>query len=268
MYSNFFSPEVIVSKGIKEVMVYTKPNNSTTQYKEAKYAFNNKGYVIAATFYYAGIPNSMQVFKRTKTNKIYQQIQYDLDSLERKIPYHTPEITSLKYDAKNRLIKLQKGSFNRERTTNSKSDYTLFKYDNKDRIVSIENFYYNYNGSLQKSIANYIYNDSLSTVIKESFRNGKLSTTGEAKLNSRGTIIYFKLYKVSLKEVALEQHFIYNSLNQLIEQKSKNYQEGGSECLEGQTYTDKFQYNDNTLIASILHTFQENSCEMTFEYNK
>ena len=112
-YEEIFNPSLIKSKGIREVMVYTKPKTSSdsienTKYREIKFKFNRNGFVISKTHYNRiGKPHSTYDLKRNKSGKIYQQIFNYIDSLEQKSSFFGQEIIDFKYDSKNRLVKIK-----------------------------------------------------------------------------------------------------------------------------------------------------------------
>lgn len=271
-YEDIFNPSIIKSRGIKEVMVYTKPktssdSNEPTKYREIKFKFNKNGLVISKTWYnQMGKPHSKYDLKRNKAGKIYQQVFNYIDSLEQKSSFFGQEIIDFKYDTKKRLIKIKERGPKGQLLADNKSMYTIFKYDNKDRVIRIKR-HRNYNNESSISITDYDFSDNTFSATYKTMRDGKLSLTGEKKYNKNWKETIDKTYNETLKSIAFEEYFEYDSNNRLLKYQSISGQGSGSECPDGGNYTDNYKYDDDLLIA-IYHTFRENTCEMTFEYRK
>ena len=272
-YEEIFNPSIIKSKGIKEVMVYTEPKKSSDsteiiKYREIKFKFNRNGLVISKTWYNRmGKPHSAYDLKRNKAGKIYQQIFNYIDSLEQISSFFGQEIIDFKYDSKNRLIKIKERGSKGQLLEDNKSMYTILKYDNKDRIISTER-HRNYNNESSISKTTFTFSDNSFSSTYQSMRDGKLSLSGEKKYNKKWQETIDKTFNETLKSIAFEEHFEYDSNNRLLKYQSISGQGSASECPEGGNYTDNYKYNDNGLLIAIHHTFGQNICEMTFEYRK
>lgn len=274
-YEDIFKPSIIKSKGIKEVMVYTKPkissdSSETTKYREIKFKFNRNGLVISKTLYNRmGKPHSKYNLKRNKAGKIYQQIFYYIDSLEQKSSFFDQEIIDFKYDNKNRLIKIKERGSKGQILADNKSKYSTIKYDSQDRIISIKRYmYWDYDNKSSVSVTDYNFSDDSFNATYKTIRDGKLSLSGEKKYNKNWKETIDKTFNKTLKSIAFEEHFEYDSNNRLLKYQSISGHGSASECPEGGNYMDKYKYDDNGFLITIHHTFEKNTCEMTFEYRK
>jgi len=272
-YEEIFNPSLIKSKGIREVMVYTKPKTSfdsieNTKYREIKFKFNKNGFVIFKTHYNRmGKPHSTYDLKRNKSGKIYQQIFNYIDSLEQKTSFFGQEIIDFKYDSKNRLVKIKERGSKGQILTDNQSMYTILKYDDNDRIISIER-HRNYNNESSVSTTTFTFSDNTFSSTYQSKRNGKLSLSGQKTYNKNWKETIDKTFNETLKSIAFEEHFEYDKNDRLIKYESLSGQGSASECPEGGNYIDNYEYDAYGFLTNIHHTFKQNTCGMTFEYRK
>lgn len=272
-YDEIFIPSIIVSEGIKEVMVYTKPMTSTdsiqlNKYPEIKFKFNKDGLVISKMYYNRiGKPHSVYELKRNRYGEISQQIFNYVDSLEQKNTFFGEEIIDFKYDTRKRLLKIKERDSKGKIVDDNKSMFTKFTYDNKNRIKKVEN-HRNYEDQSSVSVTNYAFiEDSLYSTF-ETYRKGKLSASGEKKYNKNWKEIYWRIYNEDLKSMAFELYFEYDNNDRLIKFQSISGTGSSDECPENNTFIDTYKYDNKGFITSINHTFNENTCEMTFQYRK
>lgn len=272
-YEELFNPSTIVSKGINEVMIYTTPKkpsdlNASTKYREIKFKFNRKGQVISKTRYNRqGKPHSVYDLKRNKAGKIYQRTFNYIDSLEQKSSFGQ-EIIDFKYDSKNRLIKIKERDYKGQILADSLSMYTTLDYDDMDRVIRRKSHrYWSHSNESFSSITTFNFsNDSLSSTYQTTW-NGKLSLSGEKRYNSNWKEIVDKSYNDNSKDIAFEKYFEYDDSNRIISYRSVAGAGSGSECPDGGSFIDKYEYKDG-LPIKILHSYKDNTCEMTFEYSK
>lgn len=274
-YEDIFNPAVIKSERIKAVIVYTKPNKSSEssvidKYREIKFKFNNEGLVISKTWYNRmGKPHSTYDLKRNKFGKIIQKTFNYIDSLERKSTSFGQRITDYEYDNKGRLIKIKIRGTKGQILADEKSDYFTIKYDSLDRVIQRKrHMYWSYKNESTTSITEYTYSNNTFSSKYNSFRNGELSLSGETKYNKNWKVTYDKTFNEALKKDAFEEHFEYDSSNRIIKYQSIAGNGAGSECPDDGNYADKYEYDDIGLLINIKHTFDQNICEMTFEYRK
>ncbi|MEP2935764.1 MAG: hypothetical protein ABJM06_14875 [Gilvibacter sp.] len=274
-YEEIFNPSSIKSSGIKQVMVYTNPKTSsdsseTTKYREIKFEFDRNGFVISKTWYNRkGKPHSTYDFKRNKAGKIYQQTFNYIDSLEQKSSPFGQEITDFSYDNKNRLVKIKERSSSGEILADNKSTYSIIKYDDKNRIVRRERYiYWSYDDKTQLSITDFTFSDESFSATYKSIWDGGQTISGEKKYNQNWQQTMGKSFNDALKSIAFEEYYEYDSNNKLIKYQTISGQGAGSECPDGGSYIDNYEYDSNGFLTKINHTFNENVCEMTFEYRK
>lgn len=270
-YDKIFDPELIKLNKIREVMVYTKPYDSTNsietnKYREIKFKFNQNGFVILKTHYNRmGKPHSTYELKRNRYDKIYQKVFNYIDSIEQKETFFGQETIDYKYDTRKRLIKIKERDSKGKVLPDNKTMYTLIRYDNENRIIKTEN-HRNYHDESSISITNYTFlEDSFSSTYK-SIRNGKLSISGEKKYDKNWKETSRRIYNEDLKSMAFELSFEYDKEDRLIKFQSVSGPGSADECPEDNTFIDKYQYNEIGLLTSIHHIFREYTCEMTFEY--
>lgn len=272
-YEDIFNPSLIKSEKIKEVMVYTKPKTAsdtteTTKYREIKFKFNKNGLVISKTWYNRmGKPHSTYDLKRNKAGKIRQQIFNYIDSLEQKSSSFGQKIIDFKYDNKNRLIKRKERDYKGQILADNKSMYTILKYDNKDRIIS-NTSYRNYHNESSVSITTYKFSDDSFSATYETISDGELIISGEKKYTKNWKEINNKIFNETLNSIAFEEYFEYDSNNRPLKYQSISGQGAASECPDDGNYTDSYKYDKNGFLTTIHHTFEQNTCEMTFEYRK
>lgn len=274
-YEKIFNPSIIKSNGIKEVMVYTKPKNTSdtiemAKYREIKFKFNRNGFIISKIHYNRmGKPHSIYDLKRNKSGKIYQRIFNYLDSLERKSASFGQQITDFKYDKKGRLIKVKERDSKGQILADEKSHYSTVKYDSLDRVIQRKrHMYWSYKNESSTSITEFTYSNNTFSAKYKSMREGKLSSSGESKYNNNWSLTFDKTFNETLQKDAFEEHFEYDSNNRILKYESIAGNGAGSECPDGGNYIDIYGYDDNGRLITINHTFDQNVCEMTFEYRK
>ncbi len=269
-YEKIFNPSLIKYKGIKEVMVYNKVNDSigSNKYREIKFRFNRNGLVKSKTWYNRmGKPHSIYDLKRNRHGKIYQQIFNYLDNLEQKSTFFGQEIIDFKYDSKQRLIKVKERNYKEEVIDDNKTKYTIFEYDDRDRIIKREN-HRNYQNESSISTTTYTFSDSSYSCTYETMRNGVLGLSGNTKYNKNWQLILDKNYNERTQNAAFEEHYEYDQLNRLIRYESIAGDGAGSECPDGGNFVDIYKYDKDGLLVGIIHKFRKNICKMTFDYQK
>jgi hypothetical protein len=270
-YDEIFSPSLIKSFRFKEVKVYTESKSamdsiSSNKYREIKFKFNDDGLVVLKTHYNSmGKPHSTYELKRNRYGKVSQQIFNYIDSLEQKASFFSSEIIDYTYDTRRKLIKIKERDYKGNIIPDEKAKYTQLRYDSKDRIVKVVN-HRNYNDESSISITEYKYsNDSLSSTF-QTIRDGTLSASGEKKYNNNWKEVSSKLYNENLKNDAFQYYYEYDSEGRLIKFQSISGSGSFDECPEDNSFVDIYLYNDNGFLSSIEHEFAGNSCKMTFEY--
>ena len=272
-YDEIFSPSLIKSERIKEVVVYTKAKSDLDsiqfeKYKEIKFKFNKNGQVILKTHYNRrGKPHSTYELKRNRYGKIYQQVFNYIDSLEQKADFFSSEIIDYTYDTRRRLLKIKERDYKGKVLPDNKAKYTLFRYDNKNRVVNITN-HRNYNDESSISITKYLFEDDSLSSTFQVLRNGKLSTSGKSTYNRNWKLLTEKIYNEVLNSMAFDCYYEYDKNDRLVKFKSVSGPGSADECPEDNTFIDTYKYDSKGFLININHTFRNNSCEMTFEYRK
>ena len=143
--------------------------------------------------------------------------------------------------------------------------YTSFRYDGKNRIIKTIR-HHNYNSESSFSITNYTYfNDSLSATYKTIY-DGKIGLTGKKVYNKNWKELSDESYNVNLNSSAFDEFFTYDDNNRLVTYQVINGDGSATECPEINGYVDNYKYNEDGFLISVQHIFEENTCEMTFEY--
>lgn len=282
-----FPPEIIVKNKIKEVTIYTvarkgkvtaRDTNSIVikkplfpEYKELRFYFNAKGYIVKLLDYYDGKPSNFIVFERNTKNKIIKETFNYSDSTEKIVQskMFPPQIKDYTFDAKGNLVKVKERDYNGVVLADDKSQYRLYEYDSKKKITKeIYHTYYDFQKpASSKSETTITYSqDGLSSETKRKNETGKLSLVAKATYDKLGNPLTLKTYSYPSNKQIFDEKYEYLKDGKLSVYTIKNLQEGPGECPDYGGYTNKYEYDPTGLLKSILHSYKDISCEMWFEY--
>jgi uncharacterized Zn ribbon protein len=278
-YENIFPHEIIKSKKIKQVIVYTAghPSADSTkklfpQYIEMKFKFNSNGYVTSRIHYYLGRPNHEYEFERNALGQITKQTFCYVDSLERKVPLPIlTQITDFTYDKNHRLIEQKNRNNKGEIVPENKATYSIYEYDANGNLIKETNQLYFESlskSTTDKSTTTYTYsNDSLTCVTKVNEKKILApSMTDTITYDKNGKMLSDKKYFTKQTEVVFDNKYTYDDHGKLMLFEIKTGSLGGSECPDKGTFTDHYFYRADGLVEKIVNSYGVYSCAMEFEY--
>ncbi len=213
LFEEFFNPDKIVENGITNSTVFTteKFGDTINNYLQAKFTFNEKGYVTDRKWYNrGGKAHSIYEYKRNQLNQITKITFTYLDSNEVKSDFMKPEVKDYYYDSNNKLIKIKERDYNGKIQEDSISHYTKYEYKNgkKSRIlrhyywdgsVNAEHNYYDRNISYKSKFESYsemLLDNELWLKIKENY-------------NENGKVIFEETYNVKAESEADTEEYEY-----------------------------------------------------------
>ncbi len=241
-----------------------------SSYREMKFIFDSEGRVAVRTLYNRkGIPHSVYNFDRNIDGFIIKQTFNYIDSLEQPFENSSPEVIDFSYDTKERISKKKERDFYGKIRDDSESTYTTYQYDDKGRIIEEYRQYY-YEGKTDNEVSKYftdwMFDDSKSTSISETWLNNNLFLSTKTTYNSKGKPLSEIQFNNLRKKHAGQTKYKYNENNQLIWFSIRSGEGSISECPDGGTYTESYSYGNDDLIKSIEHSYGLTTCKMVFNY--
>ena len=276
-YEDILPTTLIKTNKVRLITVYTQgtdegSNQSTDKYKEMKFKFDQNGQIISRTEYNRnGKPHSVYEFVRNGAGKIVQESFSYLDSLEQKsktIGFSTPDITDYYYDSKNRLIKSKQRDAKAKSLADEISDYTKYKYDEKGRkIKEIRQYYYGESGPQIASVysSTYKYNNNNFNGESTTYIDNKPFLTTRINFNKKWKPLKESVYNNLVNSAAEETNYQYDEFDRLIKFETIAGNGSASECPDGGTFTEFYEYN-NGRLSRIIHSYENKKCIMSFEY--
>ena len=274
-YADIFAPSVLKKNKVRTLTIYTQGSSDslhrkTEKYREMKLKFDDKGKATSRTEYNrGGKPHSIYEFERDGTGKIVKEIFHYLDTLERKVTqggFSGSDIIDYSYDSKGRLVKSKKRDIKGKIIADNQSDFSKYEYDNKGRkLKETRQYYYGENGpEASIYLTSYRYNDSKLECLSETFENRKLFLRSKTTYNNEWNVLNEIQYDDQGNMVS-ETKYFYDDSSRLIkfETKAGNL---ASECPDGGTYSDTYEYGTSGLLTKIAHRYDNSVCSMTFEY--
>ncbi len=274
-FSSILPSDLIKEAKVQTVTVYTESldvsSKATIKYREMKFQIDNHGQVISKTEYNRkGKPHSIYEFERnTKGQTIKQTFTY-LDSLEQKSTgFSAPEVIDYAYDTHNRLVKSKERDFKGNSVIDEKSNYSKFQYDTKGRLVEETRQYYYEGSGLETAIYKtaFTYFGDKFAGESRTYENKKLFLTTKVTYNKSWKPIKEEGYNNLMNRPASTTNYKYDLMGRLVYYDTKAGSGSGSECPDGGTFTETYEYDDKGLLLRITHSFRDNKCVMTFEYN-
>lgn len=274
-FTTIFSSDLIQKARVHTINVYTESfdlsSKATAKYREMKFNVDNQGQVISKTEYdRKGKPHSIYEFERNSSGQTIKQTFNYLDSLEQKSTgFSTPEIIDYSYDTQNRLVKSKERDLKGNSVLDEKSNYSKFQYDAKGRMIEETRQYY-YEGSgletaIYKTTFNYL-GDKL-TGESKTYENKKLFLTTKVTYNKFWKPIKEEQYNNLMNRPAATTNYKYDLMGRLVYYNTKAGSGSGSECPDGGTFLETYEYDNKGLLSRITHSFGGNKCVMTIEYN-
>ena len=274
-FTGVFPPDLIQKAKVQTVTVYTESfdvsSKAIAKYREMKFKIDNHGQVTSKTEYNRkGKPHSIYEFERNAKGQAIKQTFTYLDSLEQKSTgFSAPEVIDYTYDTQNRLVKSQERHFKANSVVDEKSNYSRFQYDTKGRLIEETRQYY-YEGSgletaVYKTTFTY-FGDKLAGESK-TYENKKLFLTTKFTYNKSWRPIKEEEYNNLMNRPAATTNYKYDLMGRLVYYETRAGGGSGSECPDGGTFTETYEYDDKGLLSRITHSFGKNTCVMTFEYN-
>lgn len=274
-FTGILPSDLIQKAKVQTVMVYTESidqsSKASAKYREMKLQIDNQGQVISKTEYNRkGKPHSIYEFERnTKGQAIKQTFTY-LDSLEQKSTgFSASEVIDYTYDTQNRLVKSKERDFTGNSVVDEKSNYSKFQYDAKGRLIEeTRQYYYEDSGSetaVYKTTFTY-FGDKLKGESK-TYENKQLFLTTKVTYNKSWKPIKEEEYKNLMNRPASTTNYKYDLRGRLVYYDTNAGGGSGSECPDGGTFTETYEYDNKGLLSRITHSFGESKCVMTFDYN-
>ncbi|WP_143165044.1 hypothetical protein [Chryseolinea serpens] len=231
-----------------------------------KFNFDNKGQVVSRTEYNREGNPSLYEFDRNSSGNIVKQTFTYLDSLEQKNTSFSSEITDYTYDSKNRLVKSKERDGKGNALADEQSDYSAFAYDSKDRLVKEIRQYYDPGAGHENSVytTTFKYVDDKLTGQSQTYENKRLFLTTKLKYNRTWKLLRVDDYNNLTNRPSTKTIYQYDAMDRLV-----YYATSGSfsECPDGGTYNEAYEYDDKGLLLRITHSYGDKRCVMTFEYH-
>jgi hypothetical protein len=274
-----FPPDSIKKNNFKEVIITvmgrertdTGLSNQITirkplikEYREAKFTFNAMGLATSMTWYnQMGKPHSLYLYERNASGKISKETFYYTDGLGKPDNGILSSVKILRYDASNNLVMIKSMDNSGQEPADNQSQYTQYVYDAKGRITKTTYHYYYDDEGETTTVSNTIYDDTKYT----SKENGTTNTLKETTYNKAWLPLEAKLYDGKTKELALTVIKKYDAANHLISHSEIN-KLFATECPEYNGFYDLYTFSAAGVIGSIVHSFNNRTCEMIFSYTK
>jgi hypothetical protein len=276
-YEDILPTTLLKTNRITQITIYTQgtdegSNQSTAKYKEMKFKFDQNGQIISRTEYNRnGKPHSVYEFVRNAAGKIVQKSFSYLDSLEQKsksLGFSIPDITDYYYDSKSRLTKTKERDAKGKSLADEVSNFTKYEYDGKGRKTKeIRQYYYGESGpqiasiytSTYKYIDNRFQGESATDIDNKPFLKTRTIFNKNWKPLTEG------VYNSLTNSDAQQTNYQYDEFGRLIKFETIARDGAVSECPDGGTYTDFYEYSDGRL-SRIIHSYENKKCIMSFEY--
>lgn len=275
-FTGIFPPDLIQKQKIHHVTIYTETSDASSKttapkYLEMKFTMDGRGQVTSKTEYNRrGKPHAIYEFERNPLGYVMKETFTYLDSLERKSTgLLAPEVIDYTYDQTNKLTKTKERDSNGNIVLDQKSNYSTFRYDSKGRLIKETRQYYYEDSDPETSIYTTVFNyfdDKLAGKSK-TYENKKLFLTTKVTYNKVWKPVKEDGYNNLMSKPSSNTIYKYDSKDRLIYFSTKAGEGSGSECPDGGTFTETYKYDNKGLLSKIVHSFGENKCIMTFEYN-
>lgn len=259
-FTKKFPPDKIKKAGIKEALISVKGRKNGSQtvvekYRAHKFIFNNRGLAIRRISYNSqNKPYAKFDYEYNAAGKITKSVYY-ADQIKKPVT-----VTVYYYNKNNYLIK-RANQVNGKLTSYGTTTYGL---DNQGRMLkeagSGYTFTYKYHNPSFSAIREYRSNNQL-------FGRSKIFYDKKWQpIKDQTLFMSPKVGKGPLPIISYKR--AYSSSGQLLMYKITSTPPVLSECPEKGNQKKEFSYNKEGLIKQVVHSYQNVSCKLAFEYTK
>lgn len=275
-YTELFAPTIIKARHLRELTVYTTarqlaadavrpgaPDLAPT-YREAIFYFNPDGYVVRqVVFNRQGRFHSEYDFARNAANQITRKFFTYLDSTGHKTgrPDQQWQYT---YGATGRITRIKELDDDGREQPDSKSTYRAYTYDARGRLSTEVQQHY-FDEATSSVIRSSISYSSPAQSTATSLADKRPFTVEQSRYDPRGRPVETRTFDGTGRRLLEQKMYTYTATGQLLTYQVKNTGVG-TECPDGGSYTNAYEYAPTQLIRRITHTYGHVRCEMRFEY--